>query len=225
MNNMIQKMTFLLIVIVTLLSCAPKKEPSGSTNVIEKNQIELNVQNNHRENKVSDAESIPQENVSSEDSIFFLNGRTEFLSLNSEGNITAEGFTIGELFVGKTSSSTEREIIETCGLFFQSFDREESNPYVDPSSQLEISDYYNYFFRNKIQIDESLFGKPKIGGREAVVEMIIFPEAILVSLYLSPKDGVWFITGMEADLRNKKNREIVIDKWAPVMSSLTPGGY
>lgn len=229
MNNMMQKMTLLIIVILTLLSCTAKEDPSGLTNVIERNHIELNIQNNHGENETSDAEPLSpaepasQQTVQPESDNFFLSGRTELMSLYSQGNITAEGFAIGDLYVSKTSSAAEREIVETCRMFFQSLGKEEMTLYVDPSRQREISDYYNYFFYNKIQIEKTLFGKPKIGSKDAVVEIIFFPEAILVYLYLSNKDSSWLISGMEADLGNE-SRKIVIDKWAPSMSPLS-GGY
>lgn len=225
---MVRKMTFLMIIILIFISCSEKKGSGDSASGIEKNQIELNVQNNRSENNVPavnppPASPPPRQQVQPEKSDFFFSGRTELLSLKSQGYIGAEGFSVGELYVEQTASAVEREVVEICRMFFQSLAAEGENPSIDPSSQREILEYYRYFFDGKIDMDEFLFGKPEIRGGDATVEIIIFPDAIPVYLYLINKDRRWLITAMEADLR-REDRESSVEKWAP-SQSYRPGSY
>jgi len=221
----------LLILLLTAVSCSGKKNTDPNENELDKNEIRLNVEVNKPESEQSVSQSgegqvqkVQSVTPSPPRNNFFISGRTGLLSLHSQELISPHGFSIGELFAESTATVEEKKIIRTCISFFESFQTDKMLDFVEPSSQLEIQDYCEYFIFDKFQFSNYLFGRPLLKGESSHLNMIFYPGYTTAILYLSKIDNHWLINGFEVDLRID-DREPAVEKWAPSIKPSLFGNY
>ena len=227
----------LCVLVSVCISCkkdnSPINDDKEETTFAEEKSVELNVQVNGPDVKKQELnlesrdnpQPVAEQRVNPSEN-FFFSGRTDLLSLKSEGYILAEGFDLGPLYAAITATEAERRIIDTCDILFDSIVEENlAIQYLDPQMKLEIVEYYNYFINKKLTIEQCIFGKPTITGERAFLKAFLKPENLSANIYLiKTKDREWLISGLEIDLRSERNN-LTTEKWAPTVKPPIFGNY
>lgn len=166
---------------------------------------------------VDNSEILQQENNS------FLSGRTELLALPFLEPVSPKGFILGELYNSFLNSENVREIIAQCDTFLSSLQNNNFNDrtIVDARKE-EIKSFWEYYIKDKMAIESVLYGVPAAVGREYEIPFMIKPDNKAGRIYLSPEGQSWKISGLEIDLRDKKQSDDM-EKWAPTINPMPMG--
>lgn len=221
-----KKIYFLLcLLIIAFSSCSKSESTSETEPQAEEKKVNLTVNNTNppapEPQPVTESSSPSPSPVTNR----YLSGRTEFLSLSKSTLIEARGFDLGDLYFEKGGTAEEKEVASICLLFFESLKKNQfAANLVKPDRKSEMENFWDYFIRDKILIDDVILGKPQSRGKERQISLLLLPEKRKAYAYLEEiGSGDWRMTGLEVDLREERE-ESDEEKWAPTVSP-SPYGY
>ncbi len=238
------KIPLFLFLVILFAGCSKKTDQSQIDKVSVVEEIQLNVENDNERQPSETAAVLPSSvqnpsrtQSSTESSVetaapiekkennYFLSGRTDLLSVKTSEYIFSEDYIMGPLYNIFTATAEENLIISNCSLFLKSLNSSEIlYEYVNSNFTLEMGDYIDFFIKDKIIIEDIVFGKPEISGNNAVLNIRINPESIRGYIYLDKgSESAWFVNGLELDL-GKKDEEGIAGKWTPSVTP-SPFGY
>lgn len=229
------KYSLLTLVMLLLFSCSKRDSEGEAPKPEEENKVTLTVNNSEEAPPPSSTPEPSSRSTAPSPSPApaprqpaansFLSGKTEFLSLGRKESISARGFNLGDLYFQSDSPAEERAVASQCFLFFQSlYDSQFPGHLVGIDQKREMEDFWSYFIKDKVMIDNVILGKPLRRGKERQIPILLLPEKREAFVYLEDAGGGnWLLTGFEVDLRDKRE-ESGEEKWAPTVSP-SPFGY